>query len=169
MLTTCRMPMLDGFQATKRIREIEQEVPTPAGDELRLSLALNGRIPIFAVSASLHERQREEMIDFGLDGWILKPIDYKRMNVILRGILDVTQRNSDLYAPGCSWEAGGWLAQPPTPLSEAGGSASARGSQSGSSRAGDGSSSRGGRAPAGVPEPEPEPEAYFDERSSAPS
>lgn len=83
-----------------------------------MSLALNGRIPIFAVSASLAESQREEMIDFGMDGWILKPIDYKRMNVLIRGITDLQQRKADLYETGCEWEAGGWLICTQTPGSE---------------------------------------------------
>ncbi|KZW02251.1 hypothetical protein EXIGLDRAFT_760088 [Exidia glandulosa HHB12029] len=118
VLMDIQMPMLNGFDATKRIREIEQEAPMLSSEDLRLSLALNGRIPIFAVSASLLERQRDEMMEYGMDGWILKPIDYKRMNVILRGILDIVQRNSDVYTPGCNWEAGGWLLQPPSPASE---------------------------------------------------
>ncbi len=75
----------------------------------RLSKQLNGRIPIFAVSASLLEKQRADMLALGMDGWILKPIDFKRLRRILSGILDPIQRSQDIYTPGCSWEAGGWL------------------------------------------------------------
>lgn len=106
------MPLLNGFEAAKAIRVLEMDVandPTPPETPVRLSKKLNGRIPIFAVSASLFERQRDEMIADGIDGWILKPIDFKRLRDILKGILDPVQRASDLYSPTCNWESGGWL------------------------------------------------------------
>lgn len=70
--------------------------------------ALNGRIPIFAVSASLIERDRNQYIEGGFDGWILKPIDFPRLSVLLRGIVDEKMRDSCLYKPG-QWEQGGWF------------------------------------------------------------
>lgn len=112
-----RMPILDGFEATKAIRDLEDNSPARTPEELaRISLRLNGRIPIFAVSASLAEHQREAMAKLGLDGWILKPIDFKRLSTILRGITDMTERRACLYHPGCNWEAGGWLEPPSTPV-----------------------------------------------------
>ena len=103
------MPLLNGYEATERIRALEHDSKTICD---RLSQKLNGRIPIFAVSASLREAQREEMYSLGIDGWILKPIDFKRLRVILRGVTDTTQRAKDVYRQGCSWEHGGWLALP---------------------------------------------------------
>lgn len=70
--------------------------------------ALNGRIPIFAVSASLEERNREAYIQTGFDGWILKPVDFRRVDKLLRGIVDDNVRNECLYTPG-KWEQGGWF------------------------------------------------------------
>lgn len=70
--------------------------------------ALNGRVPIFAVSASLVERERQTYINAGFDGWILKPIDFKRLNVLLLGIVENDTRKSCLYYPG-GWEKGGWF------------------------------------------------------------
>jgi len=69
---------------------------------------LNGRLPIIAVSASLLERQKEELVASGMDGWILKPIDFRRLNDLIKGTLDTEQRNLDLYKPG-NWEKGGWF------------------------------------------------------------
>lgn len=69
------MPILDGFGATRAIRSIEQDLPVD--QKARRSVVINGRIPVFAVSASLRESQREEMMDLGMDGWILKPIEFK--------------------------------------------------------------------------------------------
>ena len=103
------MPILNGLEATERIRELETS-SLPRKD--RVSHVLNGRIPIFAVSASLLERQRGELAATGLDCWILKPIDFKRLRRILEGIHDIEQRQRDIYMPGFSWENGGWLTGP---------------------------------------------------------
>ncbi|GBE85224.1 histidine kinase [Sparassis crispa] len=106
ILMDIQMPLLNGYEATERIRMMEEK---RNGVPYRLSHKLNGRIPIFAVSASLYETRREEMYNRGLDGWILKPIDFKRLRVLLRGVIDISQRQKDVYHPGCSWETGGWL------------------------------------------------------------
>lgn len=108
------MPILNGFQATVRVRQIEQEEASkaegsPIARSQRLSQRINGRIPIFAVSASLREEQREQMKEYGLDGWILKPIDFKRLFIMLRGITDPEQREKDMYSMNRDWEVGGWL------------------------------------------------------------
>ena len=103
------MPLLNGYEATERIRALEEKVENP---NPRTSNLLNGRLPIFAVSASLFEEQREDMYNLGMDGWILKPIDFKRLRLILRGVTDVSQREKDVYKPGRNWELGGWLTKP---------------------------------------------------------
>ena len=103
----CRMPLLNGYEATERVRGLEKILEPPR----RLSHRLNGRIPIFAVSASLLEDERQEIVNFGIDGWILKPIDFQRLRSVMKGIMDPTQRLKDLYREGRSWELGGWLRQ----------------------------------------------------------
>ena len=99
------MPILNGFEATECIRTLEKSSPFP---KRRVSHILNGRIPVFAVSASLLERQRDELANIGVDGWILKPIDFKRLRAILRGVTDSRQRERDEYTVG-HWEIGGWF------------------------------------------------------------
>ena len=99
------MPLLNGYEASECVRGLEKDFEPPS----RLSHQLNGRIPTFAVSASLVEEKRQEIVDFGIDGWILKPINFKRLRSILRGIMDPTQRQKDLYREDRSWELGGWL------------------------------------------------------------
>lgn len=103
------MPILNGFQATEAIRLLEASIEL---DKERVSHSLNGRIPIFAVSASLLERQRVELAKIGVDGWILKPIDFKRLSMILRGVTNTEQRERDEYQMG-RWEIGGWLPRNP--------------------------------------------------------
>ncbi|KAJ7505555.1 hypothetical protein B0H11DRAFT_1796399 [Mycena galericulata] len=113
ILMDIQMPILNGYEATERIRALEKS--TLSEGSSRLSNSLNGgHIPIFAVSASLQEHRREEMANYGIDGWILKPIDFKRLKVILKGVTDPAQRELDMYRQGCSWEAGGWLVDPPS-------------------------------------------------------
>ena len=102
------MPILNGFGAAQRIRQIEKANPLPL-DAIRPSTDLNNGIPIFAVSASLKESQREYMMEMGMDAWILKPVDFKRLSVLMRGVTDVEQRGSDVYRFGVSWEKGGWM------------------------------------------------------------
>lgn len=68
----------------------------------------NGRVPIIAVSASLVEKERKMYMDAGFDGWILKPIDFKRLSTLMGGIHDDTVREANVYEPG-HWEAGGWF------------------------------------------------------------
>lgn len=100
-----QMPILDGYQATSAIRLFEErEKPL-----LRLkSHRLNGRIPIFAVSASLTEDQRADLWELGLDGWLLKPIMWDRFQALLDGVTNLDQRRKDIYQID-SWEKGGWL------------------------------------------------------------
>ena len=101
------MPIVDGLTATKMIRSFEKSF---ADGFLSKRAALNGRVPIFAVSASLVEKNRQVYVDAGFDGWILKPIDFKRLTVIMLGIVEEKTRESCLYEPG-EWERGGWFAK----------------------------------------------------------
>ena len=101
------MPIVDGVTSTKMIRSHEKT--HRSGNVLSTRAALNGRIPIIAVSASLLEKQRELYIDGGFDGWILKPIAFNRLSVIMTGLVDQQVRKQNLYLAG-KWESGGWFA-----------------------------------------------------------
>jgi len=65
-----RMPIMDGRRAANEIRRLESTLAAPREiDPLRI----DGRIPIFAVSASLYESDLSNLAqDF--DGWLLKPL-----------------------------------------------------------------------------------------------
>jgi CheY-like chemotaxis protein len=99
------MPIVDGLTSTKMIRSFEKSHPQ---SHLAPRASRNGRVPIFAVSASLLEREYLTYTNAGFDGWILKPIDFKRLNVLLQGIVEDDVRHSCLYKPG-EWERGGWF------------------------------------------------------------
>lgn len=99
------MPIVDGLTSTKMIRSFEKSYP----DEfLSKRAAVNGRVPIFAVSASLIEKERQKYMDAGFDGWILKPVDFSRLSVLLSGIVEEATRENCLYRQG-EWERGGWF------------------------------------------------------------
>lgn len=99
------MPIVDGLTSTKMIRSYEKSHPASV---LSDRAALNGRVPIIAVSASLIEKERQVYIDAGFDGWILKPISFPRLSEIMEGIVDKQTRKANLYKRG-SWERGGWF------------------------------------------------------------
>jgi CheY-like chemotaxis protein len=57
----CQMPGLDGFEACKIIKEIQQR------------RGLN--VPVIAVTANAVTGSREECLDRGMDDYLSKPID----------------------------------------------------------------------------------------------
>lgn len=99
------MPIVDGLTSTKMIRSFEKSHPMI---EYSGRAALNGRVPVFAVSASLVEKDRYLYVQAGFDGWILKPVDFQRLNELFTGIVEDNTRESCLYTPG-KWERGGWF------------------------------------------------------------
>lgn len=99
------MPIVDGLKSTKMIRSFENTHP---GIGLSDRAACNGRVPVFAVSASLVEKDRQLYVDGGFDGWIPKPIDFKRLSTLLIGIVNKDIRGCCIYEHG-AWERGGWF------------------------------------------------------------
>ncbi|KAJ9112574.1 hypothetical protein QFC19_000591 [Naganishia cerealis] len=104
ILMDIQMPVMDGKQAASAIRKYEELLEAGAAPA---ACRVDNRIPIIAVSATLLENQSTELgVDF--DGWMLKPIDFKRMLHILSGISQPELRAHDGYRRG-QWERGGWL------------------------------------------------------------
>jgi two-component system sensor histidine kinase/response regulator len=68
VLMDCRMPRLDGFDATREIRANE-----PPGE----------RIPIIAMTASATEGERERCLDAGMDDFLTKPVDADRVKAVV--------------------------------------------------------------------------------------
>lgn len=107
------MPICDGFTATQRIRHLEaQDFASDADNDDSASLQARA-VPIFAVSASLHQDQKPQLDECGFSGFILKPVDFARLQDLMRGVDDPDVRIHKQYQMG-RWEQGGWL--PPTAL-----------------------------------------------------
>lgn len=66
----CQMPVLDGYQATRRIRETEQRTP-------------GMRIPIVAMTAHAMSGDREQCIRAGMDDYVSKPFRTEELKSIL--------------------------------------------------------------------------------------
>ena len=76
ILMDCQMPVMDGFEATIRIREIEDEQGLP-------------RMPIIAVTANAIKGDRERCLEAGMDDYVTKPIDTKRLEDAISKHLNV--------------------------------------------------------------------------------
>ncbi|KAI8456842.1 hypothetical protein BY996DRAFT_4579091 [Phakopsora pachyrhizi] len=107
ILMDLQMPICDGMEATRRIRDFEKRIEI----KLPRSHISNRGVPIIAVSASLHEKQRGEIQEAGMDGWILKPVDFNRLSTLMISAVDLSLRAEEVYKPG-TWDKGGWLGMP---------------------------------------------------------
>ncbi len=67
ILMDCQMPVMDGFEATRRIRAIEAQQALP-------ERALGQRLPIVALTANAVKGDRESCMSAGMDAYLSKPL-----------------------------------------------------------------------------------------------
>lgn len=82
VLMDCQMPVMDGYEATKAIREMEG--------------ASTRHIPIIAMTANAMTGDRERCLDAGMDDYLPKPIDRKQLSELL---LRYTTAHADRSSP----------------------------------------------------------------------
>jgi len=70
ILMDVQMPVMDGYEATDRIRELEQE--------------RGARTPIVAVTANALERDEERCLAAGMDDYLAKPFGLKDLTTVVR-------------------------------------------------------------------------------------
>ena len=91
VLMDCQMPLMDGFEATRAIRERERQ----QGGKTRL--------PIVALTANAIKGDRELCIDSGMDAYITKPIDPTRLIETIQAVL----ADTDAAAPTAGAQTSG--------------------------------------------------------------
>jgi signal transduction histidine kinase/CheY-like chemotaxis protein len=96
VLMDCQMPVLDGFDATRQIREIERSGKP--------------RTPIIAVTANAMEGDRERCLAAGMDDYLAKPVTMAALDEALRKWLPehvkYRRRSDPPDAPGNGPNAG---------------------------------------------------------------
>jgi len=70
VLMDVRMPEMDGIEATRRIRALEEANGTP-------------RTPIVALTANAFGEDRDACLAAGMDAFLVKPLDRERLGEIL--------------------------------------------------------------------------------------
>ncbi|MEX2463562.1 MAG: response regulator [Balneolaceae bacterium] len=81
LLMDVQMPELDGYDATKRIRELESG---------------NGKhLPIIAMTAHALDKDREKCIASGMDDYVSKPIDRELLKRLIRKYIQKPPINSE--------------------------------------------------------------------------
>lgn len=73
ILMDVKMPVMNGYDATKAIRKLENK---------KLSL-----IPIFAMTANAFEEDKREALKCGMNGHLAKPIDVEKLFKLLKKVL----------------------------------------------------------------------------------
>jgi CheY-like chemotaxis protein len=90
ILMDVQMPIMGGFDATRRIREMEAAGDTPGGPDRPV------RVPIIAMTAYAMKGDRESCLDAGMDEYISKPIKMRELlTMITRVMSTMVARSHD--------------------------------------------------------------------------
>lgn len=78
VLMDIQMPVLDGFSATRAIRDRQTTDPRP-------------RTPIIGLTANASEQDRELCLQAGMDAWVAKPIDWSALFRLMHELVAARQ------------------------------------------------------------------------------
>jgi signal transduction histidine kinase/CHASE1-domain containing sensor protein/CheY-like chemotaxis protein/HPt (histidine-containing phosphotransfer) domain-containing protein len=104
VLMDCHMPEMDGFEATRRIREAQSEV-------------LNPHIPVIAMTALAMKGDKEHVLDAGMDDYLSKPVELADMAKMLEKWLPHNQGNTEVDSMNNDEEAAADIKKPDTSVS----------------------------------------------------
>nr|GMD97999.1 histidine kinase 3 [Ipomoea batatas] len=74
-----QMPKMDGFEATKRIRELERQANSQNEHGELLVNASNWHVPILAMTADVIHATNEQCLKCGMDGYVSKPFEPEQL------------------------------------------------------------------------------------------
>ncbi|KAG0559642.1 hypothetical protein M758_10G116400 [Ceratodon purpureus] len=92
ILMDVQMPVLDGFQATTKIREIEKNRDPSRGKRIRF-------MPVVAMTAHAMSGDAERIISAGMDGYISKPLNAKKLQELLQSVASGQLQKSNSFRP----------------------------------------------------------------------
>jgi len=82
VLMDIQMPVMDGFEATAKIRESEQ--------------LTKKHLPIIALTAHAFEEDRKRCLDAGMDHYISKPVDYEQLFSVIELVTKKAEKEEKL-------------------------------------------------------------------------
>lgn len=80
ILMDVQMPLLDGLEATRRIRKMETQ---------------GQHTPIIAITAAAMAEDHERCLQAGMDGYLSKPINFQQFDSLLNQLVEQAQQRSD--------------------------------------------------------------------------
>lgn len=89
ILMDCHMPLMDGYEATKAIREMEASAHWP-----------RARSRIIAMTANVMNGEKQRCLDAGMDDYVSKPLRTKALIEALEQIRVLEPAKSEAPAPG---------------------------------------------------------------------
>jgi CheY-like chemotaxis protein len=92
------MPEMDGYEATKRIREQEAAGGECSGNEGAGMDCLSHhhpQLPIIALTANVMEGDRHKCLAAGMNDYVAKPFSLKDITVVLERWLPTRSRTTD--------------------------------------------------------------------------
>ena len=82
VLMDCQMPEMDGFEATRAVRQKESAASSPS-------------IPLIAMTASAMQADREKCLLAGMSDFIAKPVQSEELAEMLARWLAISRRDSE--------------------------------------------------------------------------
>ena len=79
----CQMPEMDGYAATRAIREREASLVTRHGQDERKETIGTRHVPIIAMTANAMQGDREQCLAAGMDDYVAKPVRREDLAAVL--------------------------------------------------------------------------------------